>query len=438
MSLPANAPGKVSARQLQIAVTALLVAAAIGLGWLAVRNQVRASSQVREERWHQDLDFFATKFSTVQLDFDKLFPSAKFHQDVSDLERDVPQLSDSEVILRLMRLVAGPGVSHITVHWPEGKLAFHWYPLQVYWYADGLAVTGAAEEYTAALGARLVKIGSMTPEQLETAVAPYISHENLPWLHELSPEFMLTQEVASHFDLTSPDGTLEITLAKPGAEPFKLRAAPLSSRANLHMVTANEALHLPPLLYRKWPKSYYWYEFLPDKHALYIQYSRCADDSRKSFKDFAEELFQFVDSKKGPDEIRRVVVDLRFNQGGNSEVVRPLVEGLKARHTLSAKGHLYVLIGRETFSSGLLAAFDFRDQLHAILVGEPTGGNPNQYGEIKVFTLPNSNIQVQYTTKYFRLFKDSDPATLAPDVTVERSIADFLHGGDPVLDAALK
>lgn len=438
MSQPSNASGKVSARQLQVAVTAFLLIAAIGLGWLAVHNKARASAQARQDRWHQDLEYFATQLSTVQLDFDKLFPLAKFRQDVSDLERDVPQLSDAEVVLRLMRLVAGAGVSHITVHWPSGKLAFHAYPLQTYWYADGMAVTGAAEQYTAALGARIVSIGSMTPEQLETAVAPYIPHENLPWLHELSPEFMLTQEVADHFGLTAPDGSLEITLAKPGAGPFKLRVAPLSSGANPRMITANEALHLPQLLYRKQRNAFYWYEFLPDKHALYIQYSRCADDSRKSFKDFAGELFQLVDSKKGSGEITRVVVDLRFNQGGNSEVIRPLVEGLKARHALSSRGNLYALIGRETFSSGLLAAFDFRDQLHAILIGEPTGGNPNQYGEIKVFTLPNSNIQVQYTTKYFRLFNDSDPATLEPDVTVTRSIADFLHGGDPVLDAALK
>src|SRR5215469_12645641 len=127
MSLSSDTAGKFSGRRVQAALTVVLLAGAIGLGWLALRNQAQAAAQVREERWQQDLRFFATQLSTVQMDFDKLFPSAKFHQDMSDLERDVPQLSDSEVVLRLMRLVAAAGVSHTAVRWPRGKLALHEY-----------------------------------------------------------------------------------------------------------------------------------------------------------------------------------------------------------------------------------------------------------------------------------------------------------------------
>ncbi|HEY6350351.1 MAG TPA: hypothetical protein VI636_13165 [Candidatus Angelobacter sp.] len=36
------------------------------------------------------------------------------------------------------------------------------------------------------------------------------------------------------------------------------------------------------------------------------------------------------------------------------------------------------------------------------------------------------------------MLKETDPSALEPDVTVVRSLADFLNGGDPVLDAALK
>lgn len=72
------------------------------------------------------------------------------------------------------------------------------------------------------------------------------------------------------------------------------------------------------------------------------------------------------------------------------------------------------------------------------MVGEPSGSPPNEYGEIKDFTLPNSKIDVQYTTRYFRLLTDSNPPTLEPDLTVHRSLADFLRGRDPALDVALK
>jgi hypothetical protein len=86
----------------------------------------------------------------------------------------------------------------------------------------------------------------------------------------------------------------------------------------------------------------------------------------------------------------------------------------------------------------MMAAVEFRNSLHALLIGEPSGSPPNEYGEIKDFTLPHSKIDVQYTTRYFRLLTDSNPQTLEPDLTVHRSIADFLSGRDPALDVALK
>ena len=189
---------------------------------------------------------------------------------------------------------------------------------------------------------------------------------------------------------------------------------------------------------RKHPDDWYWYEYLSNDHALYIQYNRCRDEKKESFKDFAEGLFRFIDGAHGSSKVERVIVDLRFNGSGDSSVIDPLMDGLKSRPWLSSTGRLYILTGSGTYSSGMMAAVEFRNTLHALLVGEPSGSPPNEYGEIKDFTLPNSKIDVQYTTKYFRLLPNSDPQTLEPDLPVHRSIADFLSGRDPVLDMALK
>jgi C-terminal processing protease CtpA/Prc len=135
--------------------------------------------------------------------------------------------------------------------------------------------------------------------------------------------------------------------------------------------------------------------------------------------------------------VDRTVVDLRFNAGGDSRVVKPLIDGLKSRKSLSAEGHLYALIGPITYSSGMMAAMDFKDELHAVLVGEPTGGKPNSFGEVKRATLPNSNLTIYYPTKYFRPISDGDPESIMPDVTVRLTLEDFLAGRDPVLEAAL-
>jgi len=135
--------------------------------------------------------------------------------------------------------------------------------------------------------------------------------------------------------------------------------------------------------------------------------------------------------------VERVIVDLRFNAGGDSRVVKPLIEGLKSRRSLCAQGHLYALIGPVTYSSGMMVAMDFKDELHAILVGEPTGGKPNGFGEVKRATLPNSNLAVYYPTKYFRPISDADPDSIVPDLPVSLTLEDFIAGRDPIMEKAI-
>jgi hypothetical protein len=199
-------------------------------------------------------------------------------------------------------------------------------------------------------------------------------------------------------------------------------------------VNADDALHIPKEFCRKHPTAFYWYEYLPDTHTLYLQYRKCANEPGNPFGEFTKNLFAFADSHP----VQRVVVDLRFNGGGVSSIIKPLVDGLNSRPALTAKGHLYTLIGSHTFSSAMFAAMDFRAGLHAILVGEPAGNKPNHYGEQQYFLLPNSKLKVLYSTKHFRLTQDADPATLEPDIAVSRSFDDFLAGRDPVLEAALR
>jgi hypothetical protein len=80
-----------------------------------------------------------------------------------------------------------------------------------------------------------------------------------------------------------------------------------------------------------------------------------------------------------------------------------------------------------------MAALNFRNDLNAVLIGEPPGEQLNSYGEVKELVLPHSQVVVQYSTKFFRLAKPGDPATIVPDVVVARTMADAFAGRDPVL-----
>lgn len=391
----------------------------LGCAWLGAVGDRGAS-------WQQDLKSLETELSGHQKDFAKLYP--RFHLEIEGLRGDIGKLSDADIVLRVMKMVASANVGHNIVYLPARQLGFQPIPLMLAWYSDGLAVGAASAEYASALGTHVVRIGSMTPEQVLAGVAPYIAHENDASLRDQSNRYMQMINVLKSVGATDSSDKVEFTLAKPGGETFTITVAPAAGAKRISMF---DGLKVPLPLYRKKPEVNYWYEYLEDSQALYLQYNRCVNDPKLGFGDFARDFFAFADSHP----VKRVVVDLRLNPGGNSRVIGPLMSGLKARAPL--RSHIYVLIGPRTFSSAQMAAVDFRHELHATLVGEATGEKLNGYGEVKVLTLPNSGLKMQYSTKFFHLGKDEEGA-LEPDVKASTSLREALAGRDPVLEAALR
>jgi hypothetical protein len=96
---------------------------------------------------------------------------------------------------------------------------------------------------------------------------------------------------------------------------------------------------------------------------------------------------------------------------------------------------VFVLIGDGTFSSAQDNAIAMHRELSATLIGEATGERPNGYGEVRQLKLPNSGLQIRYSTEYFRMLKDSDPDALYPDIAAPPTLEDVLAGRDAALDA---
>jgi hypothetical protein len=378
------------------------------------------STAERNQHWLDDLRFFAAKFaargtgvdfkrgmsSNGQKDLAKLYPD--FDKDLAAIEADVPKISDSEIVLRLMKLVAGANVAHNEVYLPLSQGFFERLPLTFAWHLDGLQVTGASADYEQTQGARVLKIGAKTPQETLAELAPYIGHENDAWLRQRSVGLLRTRAVLTHLGVANADGSVPFTLEKPGGAPFALTLPTVAPKTQ-KILNMTEALHIPVPLYQTHPDDkYYWYEYIQDSGTLYIQYNQCENDPKLKFSDFARQVLAAADANTP----KRVVIDLRKNGGGDSRVIHPL-------------------------ASGVMAATDLRRDLRATLVGEPTGGKPSSYGEIKLITLPNSQVKVQYTTKWFGSHQDSEPQALVPDISAQRLINDALAGRDPVLEAAI-
>ena len=96
------------------------------------------------------------------------------------------------------------------------------------------------------------------------------------------------------------------------------------------------------------------------------------------------------------------------------------------------------LTGRGTFSAAGNFVSDVERKTRAVLVGEPTGGSPSQWGDATGVVLPGLGLTVHVATAYHEFGPRGDTrTTIEPDIGVPVTSADFLAGRDPVLARAV-
>ncbi len=383
----------------------------------------------RVARWQEDLDFLAGKLPKLHKNLFFQMAREEFEDATSHLRESIPGLEDSEIVVELARLVAMPGDGHTALTLFQPGVSFRSLPLEWRRFQDGLFITGSLKEHESSLGTKVLEIDTLDVEEAWKRVSGIVSHDNDAGLKSLVPGYLRLAEVLKALEIAEDMDSIPIRVQGSDGKAFSISLRPLASipTVGFRRLQATE----PPLYLRRNAECY-WYECLDDSRTLYLQYNRCENDSNRPFPEFARELWEAADAH----EVERLIVDLRHNPGGDSAVIMPLYSGLMREKHLHGPEHLFVLIGPRTASSAMMNALQLKSTLKAKLVGEPTGGKPNSYGELKSFQLPHSKLTVSYSTKYFKL-SSLDTRTVNPDLRVELSFEDYRLGRDPVMEAVL-
>ncbi len=184
-----------------------------------------------------------------------------------------------------------------------------------------------------------------------------------------------------------------------------------------------------PPLFRQRPGETFWYTYLPEARTVY-----CCFRGYEGLGKHSAGLFKLV-SEQHPTKF---VIDLRQNGGGDYTVgLRYLVRPIRELPDINQKGHLFVLIGPQTFSAAMSNAAHFRTQTAAILVGQPIGEKPNSYQESRRLKLPNSRLTLCYSVRFYR-FVEGGENLIRPDHQIIPSWTEFKDGRDPVLEWVMK
>src|SRR3569833_1062521 len=103
-----------------------------------------------------------------------------------------------------------------------------------------------------------------------------------------------------------------------------------------------------------------WFTYLADSKTVYVDFRSYRDLESQS-----ERLWEFI--RREP--VRRLIIDMRWNQGGNYSKGREyLIYKLRFLPALNRAGHLFVITGRGSFSAGMFFFFVFRREMVVFFV----------------------------------------------------------------------
>lgn len=325
--------------------------------------------------------------------------------------------------------------------------------LPLVWLSDGLYVKYDTKKLKK--GDKILSIGGMNEEQLLKELQNIIPAENIYWIKFKGASDLDKEVYLSHLNLIK-DNKVSIDI-KRGQEELTME---------LPLIQMNE--------YTNEETRRYWIGHSIDKenNLGFFYVDKC--DYNDEYKSEVKNFFNEVASNK----VKNVVVDLRKNTGGNSMVMNEFMKyidvnsykgfGTEIRYSKEAaaqkgylrksgyvrfknskesnkkvkdkniifSGNIYILVSNATFSSANDFGAIFKDNKLGTIVGEPTGNNPDSYGDTLSFQTPKSKFyfSVSYK-KWLRPDRTKDNKNfLIPDIIVYTTKDDLINDRDAQLE----
>jgi hypothetical protein len=393
-------------------VSIFLLTSALALGQSTI-------PALRVEQWRQDLDYFVKEVSTKHREPYHFIDKAGFDKAATSLRERIASMKDYEVVVGLQQLAALIGDGHTFINTSDLYARF---PLEVFWFGNDLRVIRAAPEYKQALGAKIIEIGSFSIDEVKSKLEHLIPRGENEWhvLNSSAEQIMKVEPLAALGVL--PDlGPADFAFEDDSNRRFALRIRPVPGTQDDSGEQAKEPIPLP-FQHRELP---FWFTYLPDSKTIYVDFR-----SYDKLEEHTGRLWEFI----ARNPVQRLVVDMRWNGGGNYTKGREyLIYKLAFMPALNRIGHLFVISGRKTFSAGMTNVTDFRRETEAILVGEPTGARPNGYQENHWFTLPFSKLRASCASLKYRFQPLAELEAVFPDQRIDPDWPLFSMGEDAAL-----
>ncbi|MDQ4087666.1 MAG: S41 family peptidase [Pseudomonadota bacterium] len=321
-------------------------------------------------------------------------------------------------------------------------------PVRLGLFADGLFVIAAPSGQQELVGREVLEINGRPWRAVRDAYARYQGGEQA-FRDQFVTLFMETPALLAAAGLGEDRDQVALTVrnASGGSSVVSVTAEPPAPHAAHTMMggpVALEAAHLvaPEALplYLRTPRENWRLEWLPEADAAYIQLNAVHGEGVRAF---LEETLTQLRARRP----RNIILDLRFNMGGDLNLARDFVQALPGL----AGGGLYAITSGRTFSAAISSLGYLKQAAgdRLTIVGEPIGDRLEFWAEGRMVHLPGLGAMLLYATErhnYMTGCPEADchasirdhpirVATLQPDVPAPLSFADYRAGRDPAMEA---
>jgi hypothetical protein len=311
-------------------------------------------------------------------------------------------------------------------------------------FEDGLFVIATTPAPTDLLGAQILQIDPHDIDPVLDAFDPLITrdNDNTQWFKAGLPDWLIQTSTLHALGLIDDPDQVPLTIRTLTGETRTITLAPdpewparkISNEPpfSTGWVSFHESLESPVPHYLRNVDIPFWFDYLRDEGLVYVQFNSVRDTDTETIDAFAKRLYTFVDA----NPVDRIVLDMRWNGGGNTLQEWPFLRQIIANHKTNQRGSLFVIIGRGTFSAAQNGINFLDTHSNAIFVGEPTGSSPAFIGETHPFTLPHSKAMMNVSDLHWvGTWPGDSRKWIPPTIYTPPTFAAYRENRDPALDA---
>jgi len=368
-----------------------------------------------------------------------------FDLSLDALLRDVPDLSDKEIIVRLAALVAliddghtrlsiprqhpdiGLEFGHTPTTAPEFEgLAFRQLPVTFEKFEDGVFVAAASAKNAELIGQEVTAVNGMPIDDALATVQAITFAENSQLEALMGVDRLTLPEALVALGIGESAESVTLNLSGSG----RLTLEPLPTGPS-DWATPFDSGSLPLRLRN--PDEKFWAQHIADGNFVYMQMDEITDGDIP-LAEFVAQTLTMAEEKGA-----RLVIDIRNNFGGSGGLNKTLVMSLIQSKELNQYDRTFVLTGRRTFSAAQMLVNELEQYTRVSLVGEPTGSRPDHFGDPKKVRLEHSGLTLRVSRLHwssYGAFDDRDASN--PDFPTAWTSSDYFAGKDPALELAVQ